>query len=70
MGGAGAPDNLDEAHRTQVWLATSDDADALVTGQYFYHLERRDAVRAASETQIQDRLLSECARLSGVPIPT
>jgi len=70
MGGAGAPDNLDEAHRTQVWLATSDDADALVTGQYFYHLERRDAVPAASENQIQDRLLSECARLSGVPFPT
>ncbi len=28
MGGAGAPDDLDEGHRTQVWLAVSDDPAA------------------------------------------
>jgi NAD(P)-dependent dehydrogenase (short-subunit alcohol dehydrogenase family) len=31
MGGPGAPDNLDEGHRTQVWLATSNDPAATVT---------------------------------------
>jgi NAD(P)-dependent dehydrogenase (short-subunit alcohol dehydrogenase family) len=70
MGGAGAPDDLDAAPRTQVWLATSDEPAARVTGQYFYHLKRRATDPAASNEAIQDRLLSECARLSGVPFPS
>jgi NAD(P)-dependent dehydrogenase (short-subunit alcohol dehydrogenase family) len=70
MGGAGAPDDLDAAPRTQVWLATSDEPAARVTGQYFYHLKRRATHAAASNEAIQDRLLSECARLSGVPFPS
>ncbi|MDB6042917.1 MAG: short-chain dehydrogenase [Gammaproteobacteria bacterium] len=70
MGGAGAPDDLDAAPRTQVWLATSDEPAARVTGQYFYHLKRRATDAAASNEAIQDRLLSECARLSGVPFPS
>ncbi|HEX8505605.1 MAG TPA: SDR family NAD(P)-dependent oxidoreductase, partial [Hymenobacter sp.] len=37
MGGAGAPDSLEEGTKTQVWLATSQDPAATVTGQYFYH---------------------------------
>ena len=41
MGGAGAPDDLDEGHRTQVWLAVSDDPAAMVTGEYFYHMQPR-----------------------------
>src|SRR5579864_9521055 len=41
MGGAGAPDDLDAGHRTQVWLATSEDHAAKVTGEYFYHLRLR-----------------------------
>jgi NAD(P)-dependent dehydrogenase (short-subunit alcohol dehydrogenase family) len=41
MGGTGATDDLDEAHRTQVWLATSNDAEAMVSGEYIYHLKRR-----------------------------
>src|SRR6202012_5805972 len=42
MGGAGAPDDLDQAHLTQVWLAISDDPDACVSGQYFYHQRLRN----------------------------
>src|SRR6202041_4014822 len=37
MGGKGAPDDLDQGHRTQVWLAVSEDKEAKVTGRYFYH---------------------------------
>jgi len=37
MGGPGAPDDLDAGPKTQVWLATSDDPEAIVPGQYFYH---------------------------------
>ncbi|HTY51411.1 MAG TPA: SDR family NAD(P)-dependent oxidoreductase [Steroidobacteraceae bacterium] len=69
MGGPGAPDDLDAAPRTQVWLATSEDAAARVSGQYFYHLKRRAADPAASDPQVQERLLAECARISGVALP-
>ena len=40
MGGPGAPDDLNEAFKTQAWLATSDDPAAMVTGEYFYHFRR------------------------------
>jgi NAD(P)-dependent dehydrogenase (short-subunit alcohol dehydrogenase family) len=40
MGGPQAPDDLDEGHRTQAWLAVSDDPAALVSGEYFYHRKR------------------------------
>jgi hypothetical protein len=60
---------MDAAQRTQVWLATSDDPAALVSGQYFYHLQRRAAHPAASDPAIQQQLLAACARLSGVTLP-
>jgi NAD(P)-dependent dehydrogenase (short-subunit alcohol dehydrogenase family) len=66
MGGPGAPDNLDAAHRTQVWLAVSDDPAALVTGKYFYHKQLRPALPAAHDTGTQDALMEACARLSGL----
>jgi NAD(P)-dependent dehydrogenase (short-subunit alcohol dehydrogenase family) len=69
MGGPGAPDDLDEAPKTQVWLATSEDRAAKVTGGYFYHLKPRRANPVASEKSVQEGFLSECARLSGVPFP-
>jgi NAD(P)-dependent dehydrogenase (short-subunit alcohol dehydrogenase family) len=66
MGGRGAPDNLDDAHRTQVWLAVSDDPAALVTGKYFYHLRLRPVLPATYDKSTQDALVEACARLSGV----
>jgi NAD(P)-dependent dehydrogenase (short-subunit alcohol dehydrogenase family) len=69
IGGPGAPDDLEAAHKTQVWLATSDEPGARVTGQYFYHMKRRASEPAAASTAVQERLLAECARLSGVPFP-
>ena len=69
MGGRGAPDDLDAGSRTQVWLATSDERAATVTGDYFYHLKPRQASPAAADRSIQDRFLSECARLSGITFP-
>jgi NAD(P)-dependent dehydrogenase (short-subunit alcohol dehydrogenase family) len=70
MGGPGAPDDLDAAHRTQVWLAVSNDPQATVTGDYFYHLQRRKPHPAAHDPELQDRLLDACERLSGVKLPT
>ena len=60
MGGPGAPDDLDAAHRTQVWLATSDDPQALVTAMHTRYAELgafelaarlRDRLRARALTQ-------------------
>jgi NAD(P)-dependent dehydrogenase (short-subunit alcohol dehydrogenase family) len=70
MGGAGAPDDLDAGAETQAWLATSSDPEAMVTAQYFYHRKRRAAEPAARDEKTQDRLIAECARISGVPFPT
>ncbi|MBV8806169.1 MAG: hypothetical protein JO042_14010, partial [Sinobacteraceae bacterium] len=68
--GPGAPDDLEAAPQTQVWLATSEDRAAKVTGGYFYHLKPRKPNPVAAEKSVQDRFLAECARLSGVPFPT
>jgi NAD(P)-dependent dehydrogenase (short-subunit alcohol dehydrogenase family) len=67
MGGPGAPDDLDAGAETQVWLATSNDPEAMVTGQYFFHKRRRDPQSAARDETIQERLIAECERISGVP---
>ena len=69
MGGPGAPDDIDAAHRTQVWLAVSDDPGALVTGKYFFHMGLRKANLAVNATERQDALLDACGRLSGVELP-
>jgi NAD(P)-dependent dehydrogenase (short-subunit alcohol dehydrogenase family) len=70
MGGRGAPDDLQAGARTQVWLATSDEPAARVSGKYFYHLKLRDSNAAASDHAIQDRFMAECARISAVALPT
>jgi NAD(P)-dependent dehydrogenase (short-subunit alcohol dehydrogenase family) len=69
MGGAGAPDDLDAGHRTQAWLAVSDDPAATVTGEYFYHMQRRAPNPASLDEARQEKLLEACARLSGVTLP-
>ena len=69
MGGTEATDNLEKAHRTQVWLATSDQPEALVTGEYFYHLRKKGTLPAAHDVARQDRLLAICESLSGIALP-
>jgi NAD(P)-dependent dehydrogenase (short-subunit alcohol dehydrogenase family) len=69
MGGAHAPDNLDEGPRTQVWLAVSSDPAAEVTGQYFYHGKLREPSPAARDTSKQDKLIVACTDFSGVKLP-
>ena len=69
MGGPGAPDDLDQAHRTQVWLAVRDDPLARVTGQYFYHLRRREVNPQARDPKLQDAMIAACERLCGIKLP-
>ena len=66
MGGEGAPDSLEEAPQTQVWLAASQDKAALVTGQYFYHMRPQTAHPAARDAATQDKLLAAFERYSGI----
>ncbi len=69
MGGPGATDDLDAGHRTQVWLAVSEDAAAKDTGEYFYHMARRKPKAATREIEVQERLLEACRDFSGVELP-
>jgi hypothetical protein len=69
MGGAGAPDDLDQGHRTQVWLAVSDDPGARVSNEYFYHMQRRAPNPEAHDAALQDGLIAACERISGVKLP-
>jgi NAD(P)-dependent dehydrogenase (short-subunit alcohol dehydrogenase family) len=69
MGGPGAPDDLDAAHRTQVWLSVGEDPAALVTGRYFYHMQRRKPSPVAQREDAQDQLVEACQRMSGIALP-
>src|SRR3984957_6196516 len=70
MGGRGAPDDLDQGHRTQVWLAAGDDPKATVTGEYFYHMRTRKTNPDSRDVNRQNQLLEACKRSSGVELPT
>jgi NAD(P)-dependent dehydrogenase (short-subunit alcohol dehydrogenase family) len=69
MGGPNAADNLDDGHRTQVWLAVSDDPKAKVTGEYFFHQRLRKPSAVTRDTERQEKLLKACERFSGVALP-
>jgi len=69
MGGPQAPDDLDAGYETQAWLATSNDPDAKVTEEYFYHKRLRTPHPAARDEELQERLLEACKRFSGVELP-
>jgi NAD(P)-dependent dehydrogenase (short-subunit alcohol dehydrogenase family) len=69
MGGAQAPDDLEEGYRTQAWLAVSSDAAAKVSGEYFYHMQLREPNPAARDKERQDRLIEACERISGIGLP-
>jgi NAD(P)-dependent dehydrogenase (short-subunit alcohol dehydrogenase family) len=66
MGGAGAPDDLHAAPRTQAWLAVSDEPAARVTGKYFFHMKERTPNSSARDAGLQDRFIEACERISGV----
>jgi NAD(P)-dependent dehydrogenase (short-subunit alcohol dehydrogenase family) len=66
MGGAGAPDNLEKGYETQVWLAVSNDAEALVSGRYFHHKKQVDYKRTADDYEVQEKLLNHFGRLTGI----
>jgi NAD(P)-dependent dehydrogenase (short-subunit alcohol dehydrogenase family) len=68
MGGAGAPDDLEEGHLTQTWLAVSDDPAAKVSGAYWHHRKQRKPAADALDPAFQDRLIAKLAELTGVKL--
>jgi NAD(P)-dependent dehydrogenase (short-subunit alcohol dehydrogenase family) len=68
MGGPGAPDDLEQGHLTQAWLAVSEDPGARMTGCYFYHQQLAAVNPAARDAELQDRLLDYCHDLSGIAL--
>lgn len=69
MGGPNAPDDLDSGRRTQVWLASSDDPRAMVTGEYFFHMRLRKPHPATRDEARQEALIRACEGFSGVELP-
>jgi NAD(P)-dependent dehydrogenase (short-subunit alcohol dehydrogenase family) len=69
MGGAEATGDLDSGHRTQVWLAVSEDPAAMVTGEYFYHMRLRRPNPATRDATRQEEFLDACKGFSGVELP-
>lgn len=69
MGGPGAPDDLQKGYETQVWLAVSDDAQAKVSGRYFYHQQAKSCNPEADNVSLQDRFMELCEEITGVSFP-
>ncbi len=68
MGGPGAPDDLAQGAQTQAWLAVSNDAAARVSGQYFFHLKRREPAPITRDEALQNALLDYCAGVAGITL--
>ena len=64
MGGPGASDDLEQGHLTQTWLATTDDPEALRSGQVWKHRRPTAVAAAAQDATFQDRLLDQLADLT------
>lgn len=69
MGGPGAPDDLQQGYATQTWLAVSNERRATVSGRYFHHRTERRSNPQASDVMLQERFLSLCRDITGIPFP-
>ena len=69
MGGPSARDDLVLGHRTQTWLAVSDDPEADTSGEYWYHQRPHPVAAAARDRDYQARLLDRLAEITGLALP-
>jgi hypothetical protein len=69
MGGPAATDDMEQAFRTQAWLAVSDDRAATVTGGYFYHMKPREPKAETRAVAIQEHFIEACRVFSGIELP-
>jgi NAD(P)-dependent dehydrogenase (short-subunit alcohol dehydrogenase family) len=66
MGGPSAPDDLEQGHLTQTWLAVSEAASATVSGGYWHHHRMQTPAATARDVAFQDRLVERLGQLTGV----
>jgi NAD(P)-dependent dehydrogenase (short-subunit alcohol dehydrogenase family) len=64
MGGPGAPDDLEQGHLTQTWLAVSDESAAQVSGRYWHHRQQQKPAVEALDLDFQNRLIAKLAELT------
>jgi NAD(P)-dependent dehydrogenase (short-subunit alcohol dehydrogenase family) len=69
MGGPSASDDLQKGYETQTWFAVSNDSRAKVSGRYFHHLTERHYNPQAGDVMLQERFLSLCRDITGIPFP-
>ena len=65
IGGAGAPDDLEQAPVTQAWLTVGGDPVTQVSGRCSYQQRPTDVKSAAQDPELQERLLEHYRELSG-----
>jgi NAD(P)-dependent dehydrogenase (short-subunit alcohol dehydrogenase family) len=65
LGGPNATDALPDGADTPVWLASSDDPEALAGGRYLKHRVSLKANPAAYDPDVQERLLGVLAGITG-----
>jgi NAD(P)-dependent dehydrogenase (short-subunit alcohol dehydrogenase family) len=68
MGGGGAPDDLEQGHVTQAWLASSDEPAAKTSGALWFHKKRQEAAAPSLDPKFQDELMAKLAGLTGVKL--
>lgn len=69
MGGQGAPDDLQKGYETQTWLAVSNDSRVKASGRYYHHQSERRYNPQAGDIMLQERFLSLCGEITGIPFP-
>ncbi|KAH8911259.1 NAD(P)-binding protein [Coniochaeta sp. PMI_546] len=69
MGGANAPDDIEAAVDTYVMLALGEGEAEGKTGKYFRDSREKTPARDALDVGLQDKLLEELERISGVGLP-
>ena len=68
MGGSSAPDDLEQGHLTQTWLATSDASAAKVSGAFWYHRKQQKPAAESLDPAFQDRLIARLAEMTGIKL--
>lgn len=70
MGGQNATGDINAGVDTFVMVALGEGAAKGQTAKYFSNSKEEDTIKEAVDTALQDRLLQELEKISGVPVPT
>jgi NAD(P)-dependent dehydrogenase (short-subunit alcohol dehydrogenase family) len=68
MGGSAATDDLELGHRTQAWLASSEEPQARTSGGYWFHQQRLEPLAITADARFQQTLLDRLAEITGIAL--